>query len=93
MKDRLKRQPRKYWLAYIGHALQGFVCGAAMPLIWLPYCYVNYQRAEYEAYHNRNLEHAFTAGDMVSRDIADFMLGYWCGSILTLIAAAVLLLA
>ena len=95
MAKRLKREPRDWranGLAYAGHFAQGMLAGLALPVIWTPYLFTNYQRAEYQAYHNRNLEHAFTAGDMPSRDIADFLAGYWCGSLVTAAAIAVIAL-
>ena len=92
MTDKLKRAPRKYWLAYAGHALQGFICGLLMPLLWAPYLYTNYQRSEYEAYYNRNKDHAFVADDFVSRDIADFLAGYYAGSAVTICLTLLLIL-
>ena len=92
MTDKLKRAPRKYWAAYIGHGLQGFICGLFMPLVWLPFLYCVYQCSEYAAYYLRNKDHAYTAGDMVSRDVADFMVGYGGGSAVTIGIGLTLLL-
>ena len=82
---RLTRQPRKYWLAYAGHALQGFLVGLFCPMFWGAFLYTHYQRSEFEAYWKRNEAGEYLAGDMVSRDIADYLAGYYVGSSVTIV--------
>ena len=91
----LKRKPRNWkanGFAYVGHAAQGLVCGLFMPFFWAPYLYAQYQRAEYESYYNRNKDGDFLADDFVSRDLADWLLGNYIGSIISASLIAVLIL-
>ena len=82
MEQRLKRQPRNpaYFWSYAGHIAQGFICGLAMPLVWLPLAYIAYQCIEWICFWKRNEAGKFLADDHPSRDIADFMAGGWIGS-------------
>ena len=78
----------KYLWSYLGHAVQGFVVGLFVPILFIPLLYVSYQMIEYAAYYLRNKDRAYTANDTPSRDIADFTIGYWAGSFVTLLGLA-----
>ena len=80
MKLTRPERSNKFLLSYFGHALQGCVAGFYVPWLFSSYLYVNYQKLEYTAYYNRNKDGEFIAGDTPSRDIADYLIGYYIGS-------------
>ena len=92
---RLDREPRNWrqlWAAYLGHFAQGVIAGLALPLVWSPFIFTNYQRAEFDAYWRRNEAGEYKAHDFVSRDLADYLFGYYVGSGVSIAAIVTALL-
>ena len=79
---------RRYWASYLAHALQGFIAGLLVPMpfnvMLASFGYCLYQVIEYWRFAGKR-DALFRWGtkaivdDWPSRDIADWVIGLWCG--------------